>query len=1566
MKKLSVYLLSFLCMICMVCGVVISLSGANVETAEAATATVQTVPTLSKTKYKISKDKTGMLLATGIKDFECVYEIGYAFKDTDGVEKLHAITTKYYTSITSGSSTWTVEDMFGSEYTGMIVWEVEYDLATAYSYQAYAKVGEMTDEGLVKTDNIVYGTRKDLLSQVNTVTFMSGGETIATQSATVNGTYGTLPEAPKAGYSFKGWYLNEDGMGEAITSDTKVKITEDHVLYAVYEPYTTYDFRDDSQMEFFGYQVNTTYSIVNDANGNYLKITGQPSTSNNIVVFKRDLTAGSVVEIDIEYITTDSGTWVDSATSQVTFLAYEANADGSETGDPTVMGNASWDGGWNLGKYTLSKAISSDCYGVRMQFKFNSDTGAYFKINGIRVIEYPYEYDFTSNKVLSDFVSLDNGSVELVEDANSNYLKLTPVNNTVTSDNTPQSVFWLKHALTAGMTVEIDFKLVGTINVGHGVWTYGAGENGTELFEGQFTTAWDAPNRWNDGNFTASTTITQDCYGVRILVRYAKNADAYWMVTGIRIMDSGYPTYTVAYDVDGKKTYATVTYGSTYGELPAAPEQLGYSFKGWYFEPMGVSEAVTAETVVTTLGDHTLYAVYEEVGIVTEKDRTEYDFTSADQIDAFGYAVNTTYSIVNDANGNYLKITGQPSTSNNIVVFKRDLTAGSVVEIDIEYITTDSGTWVDSATSQVTFLAYEANADGSETGDPTVMGNASWDGGWNLGKYTLSKAISSDCYGVRMQFKFNSDTGAYFKINGIRVIEYPYEYDFTSNKVLSDFVSLDNGSVELVEDANSNYLKLTPVNNTVTSDNTPQSVFWLKHALTAGMTVEIDFKLVGTINVGHGVWTYGAGENGTELFEGQFTTAWDAPNRWNDGNFTASTTITQDCYGVRILVRYAKNADAYWMVTGIRIVDGEYPTYAVTYDVDGEKSYATVTYGSAYGELPVAPEKEWAEFKGWYFNELGEGEAITAETVVSKLCNHTVYAVYNEYSKTPNFFEEIEVKNIVDLNNTDIQLVRDASGNYLKLSPTVLPENVESNENQSEIFFKYPYLKAGWTVEMDFELVGDIVSAHGIWTFGANEDGSQLFDGQWTTGWDAPDRWNNGNFTTTTEITQDCYGVRVRIRYAHSANAYWKLTGIRVYSLEERCDIATYADDKQIDIGGWSWMTGDLSETQLEDLQEAGITMLAGVFMGGTGTEAEETAFLDRAQKYGIKILFQKEWDGSTIPSYVDHEAFMGYCVADEPPMRDLSDLKTLKETWDASALKNKLFFVNLYPVYSNIISLGTWDYDAYMEEAITNSGFPVVSFDHYPLYDDNGTTVLRTDWLENFDIASYYAETNSVPLWYTLLTTQHTGSSEDYIDPTAADLQYQMFVAMTYGTTNLMHYTFAGTGEDHKNPIMENPNYTGTDEVVVDENGWTDSYYDAKDAAAKIGEWDHVFMNFNWLGVSTVTGSSAQTGLITSDLEYSVSVDKYGVISSVNSTQDVLVGHFQDSNGYNGVMITNLTMPENNTSASVTVAFSDEYKAVMVYQNGEEKFIPLHNGVLSINVASAEGIFIIPVKLKA
>ena len=235
MKKLSVYILSLLCGLCMVFGLAFTL---NTTVASADTG-VGATPTLSTTKYKISKSQEHMLLATGIKDYEDVYEVGYAFKDTEGVTKYHAVTTKYYTSITSGNSTWTVEDMFGGDYTGMIVWEVAYDQAQAYTYQAYAKVGDRVDGNLVTSDTIVYGTRKDLGATTCTVAFDLNGGTIDGKSAVADkmvvygSAFGELPTPVKEYVSFIGWNTKCDGTGETITAETISDMKGDVVLYAI-------------------------------------------------------------------------------------------------------------------------------------------------------------------------------------------------------------------------------------------------------------------------------------------------------------------------------------------------------------------------------------------------------------------------------------------------------------------------------------------------------------------------------------------------------------------------------------------------------------------------------------------------------------------------------------------------------------------------------------------------------------------------------------------------------------------------------------------------------------------------------------------------------------------------------------------------------------------------------------------------------------------------------------------------------------------------------------------------------------------------------------------------------------------------------------------------------------------------------------------------------------------------------------------------------------------------------------------------------------------------------------
>lgn len=55
----------------------------------------------------------------------------------------------------------------------------------------------------------------------------------------------------------------------------------------------------------------------------------------------------------------------------------------------------------------------------------------------------------------------------------------------------------------------------------------------------------------------------------------------------------------------------------------------------------------------------------------------------------------------------------------------------------------------------------------------------------------------------------------------------------------------------------------------------------------------------------------------------------------------------------------------------------------------GDDTPLTVTYGSAYGELPT-PTKEGSTFAGWEYN----GKLITAETIVTATDAHTLTAVW--------------------------------------------------------------------------------------------------------------------------------------------------------------------------------------------------------------------------------------------------------------------------------------------------------------------------------------------------------------------------------------------------------------------------------------------------------------------------------------------------------------------------------------------------------------------------------------------
>ena len=143
----------------------------------------------SETKCLLSNDKTGMLIATAIKNYDYVYEIGYEFTKGSASENDFTATDRYFREISKGGKSVTAGDIFGLNYAdaALAVWEITYDSNIEYEFKFYAKIGKLGSDGqtVVKQDpeQIVYGKTK------NVVTYTEGKHYIRN----INGSY-TLKE----------------------------------------------------------------------------------------------------------------------------------------------------------------------------------------------------------------------------------------------------------------------------------------------------------------------------------------------------------------------------------------------------------------------------------------------------------------------------------------------------------------------------------------------------------------------------------------------------------------------------------------------------------------------------------------------------------------------------------------------------------------------------------------------------------------------------------------------------------------------------------------------------------------------------------------------------------------------------------------------------------------------------------------------------------------------------------------------------------------------------------------------------------------------------------------------------------------------------------------------------------------------------------------------------------------------------------------------------------------------------------------------------------------------------
>ena len=102
---------------------------------------------------------------------------------------------------------------------------------------------------------------------------------------------------------------------------------------------------------------------------------------------------------------------------------------------------------------------------------------------------------------------------------------------------------------------------------------------------------------------------------------------------------------TVAFELNYETTTPNpagklLTTGDAYGELPT-PVRPFYTFGGWYMNPECTGDEVTSTTTMTAMGDHALYAKWDEADLaITQNNANHSTLTVGDELGTFVYTSN--------------------------------------------------------------------------------------------------------------------------------------------------------------------------------------------------------------------------------------------------------------------------------------------------------------------------------------------------------------------------------------------------------------------------------------------------------------------------------------------------------------------------------------------------------------------------------------------------------------------------------------------------------------------------------------------------------------------------------------------------------------------------------------------------------------------------------------------------------------------------------------------------------------------------------------------------------------
>ena len=312
---------------------------------------------------------------------------------------------------------------------------------------------------------------------------------------------------------------------------------------------------------------------------------------------------------------------------------------------------------------------------------------------------------------------------------------------------------------------------------------------------------------------------------------------------------------------------------------------------------------------------------------------------------------------------------------------------------------------------------------------------------------------------------------------------------------------------------------------------------------------------------------------------------------------------------------------------------------------------------------------------------------------------------------------------------------------------------------------------------------------------------------------------------------------------------------------------------------------------------------------------------------------------------YAQYDSFGGAMAIDEPNANLFGNIRAVKD-WYTQAFPDLEYNTNLLPSWASAAQLGSADYDTHVSQFMQTVAPTQISYDYYPFIDRNGKQAFfRSEYFSNLETIAYAAKEAGVPFYVYLLTLKHLNYSEmtHY-----SDIAWQVYNAMTFGCRGAQTFTYWTLMQEGQ---------TG----VVDGYGRpTACYYAIQEVIKEVRAMEHVFMNFRWQGSMAYVADEDRPNVQLSAMRRTLASTPR--IASYSSTEDIVIGTFNDADGADGFMVTNATLPADRKTATVTLKFNNADR-VEIYAKGRGFVRQLHKGKLTLNVGPGEGWFVIPRK---